>query len=81
MIVTAYNSGREAATITSVFVRDTTSYRSRPVFLEPLPGSDPIPFRLQAGGHAQWHYEASVPKSNEDRVTVKVGLKKRIIAE
>ena len=89
LTVRAYNSGREAATITSVTVIDNNSPIPIPVWsehrLEPLPGSDPIPFRLPAGGHAQWHYKPAGTKAfwkeGDFRVGVGVGFKKYVRAE
>ncbi|MDB4898123.1 MAG: hypothetical protein JWN15_4385 [Firmicutes bacterium] len=54
-IVTAENSGRSPVTITSWGLR----FRDGQVMVirRPLPSSDPIPHRLEAGASGSWHFE------------------------
>jgi len=61
VIVTVYNSGRAAATITAVSVRiDQLGVEGGvKIASTPLPESDPVPFRIPEGGHASWQYEVS----------------------
>jgi hypothetical protein len=55
--VTVYNAGRAAATITGVSCWGHSPISSL-ISRNPSPESDPIPFRVPAGGHAKWYFEA-----------------------
>jgi hypothetical protein len=55
--VTAYNSGRAAATITSVSASMDMPASFMQVDRARLPESDPIPYRIVEGGHAAWHFK------------------------
>jgi hypothetical protein len=51
------NSGRSAATVTTV--RSPVLSKGEvgsPTEARRLPGSDPVPFRIEEGGHAAWKY-------------------------
>jgi hypothetical protein len=58
LIVTAYNSGRVAATITAITVR-TDLGPEVTIDSTPLADSDPIPFRIAEGSHGSWQFKVT----------------------